>query len=1033
MDDERWSEVKTIVAEALESTAGERSSVVDRLCGSDAELRKAVESLLEVETRANELMDSPAVPEGVRQWETTAPKQAKPRRPEWQLKDWVRSRPTAFWLFLAADFLMLCFYIYSGMLIARYGDQTYNWGFDTTFQAGSWQVVFVDPKGPAAGRLQVGDQVLSLNGVPATATGMVLSRTTGFDAAIRSVLSSAAYEIRVSRNGTIVAATLALRIVHRSKATEDIAAFGTVSLAFFLTAVVLGFLKPDPLVVRRGYLAMLAQALVIAKVLLWPYQAFLRGPAFAVFIALNLVDGVNFALAYLFYCTMFEQVLDVRRWKSFLYLLYPWAALITAGRILSVFGWRIPWLDAHPLLAEFVFRATIVSSISFYVIAPLSICAVITRNYLSVRMPEERRRARWITFGSLAGILPYLLARLVGWFLDPEIERELQRVGVLGGILIPIATGYAIYKHRMFDIRVVVRRGVRYVLAKGVLEAAMALPAIGLIFALTRNAHRTVSDAILNNSWFLVFFALLAGVLRFRVPLTRWLDKRFFRESYGQEQVLLALIDSVQKLDSFSEMAQIVGLKLADVFHPASIAVLLRTSNDRMFSSAYSSVRAAAGLSLSENVLLVTLEAGRRARQVSTIQGVPVQELRHLEALQTDLMVPMSAGGSGLAGVILLGRKLSEEPYTAEDRRLLTALGGQMGMLNENIRLHQMLADQQRSAEELRSSLEANRIDTFRECPVCGRCYDLNIDLCPEDGRALAFSLPISRTVNRYLLERRIGKGGMGIVYEAEDLSLHRRVAVKLMTRGIENPTGHHRAYREARAAARLNHPNIVSTHDFGISGGVAYLVMELVLGEPLRAYIGSGRVIDPAIVAQWFDQILSGVEAAHLAGIIHRDLKPENILISAAPNGGPLVKILDFGIAKVNVPDLPETASVTNPGTVMGSILYMSPEQLTGSRADARSDIFAVGLMAFEVLTGRLPFSGNTYSERVISVLHGNISMQGISGSGKALQSVLRKCLAKDPAARFATAAEVRRSLIPLLAQYKPDDGIEAANLSRR
>jgi serine/threonine protein kinase len=178
--------------------------------------------------------------------------------------------------------------------------------------------------------------------------------------------------------------------------------------------------------------------------------------------------------------------------------------------------------------------------------------------------------------------------------------------------------------------------------------------------------------------------------------------------------------------------------------------------------------------------------------------------------------------------------------------------------------------------------------------------------------------------------------------------------------------------------------------------------------------------VVDPAVAALWFDQILAGVEAAHRAGIIHRDLKPENVIISAAPDGGPLVKILDFGIAKINAPDLQPTAGITDPGTILGSIQYMSPEQLNGDKVEARSDIFAIGLMAFEVLTGRLPFSGRTFSEHVASLLHGDIAMPEISRSGIALESVLRRCLAKDPDARFATVAEVRHYLIPLLAQYK-------------
>src|SRR5262249_11418981 len=148
------------------------------------------------------------------------------------------------------------------------------------------------------------------------------------------------------------------------------------------------------------------------------------------------------------------------------------------------------------------------------------------------------------------------------------------------------------------------------------------------------------------------------------------------------------------------------------------------------------------------------------------------------------------------------------------------------------------------------------------------------------------------------------GKGGMGAVYEAEDLSLRRRVAIKIMTgRALENTTSIQRIYREARAVARLNHPNIIATHDFGVTNSVAYLVMELVSGETLRAAMRRGR-LDAETAAACFDQLLAGIDAAHRSGIIHRDLKPENVLIAHEAGGAPRVKILDFGIAKTEATD---------------------------------------------------------------------------------------------------------------------------------
>jgi serine/threonine-protein kinase len=224
------------------------------------------------------------------------------------------------------------------------------------------------------------------------------------------------------------------------------------------------------------------------------------------------------------------------------------------------------------------------------------------------------------------------------------------------------------------------------------------------------------------------------------------------------------------------------------------------------------------------------------------------------------------------------------------------------------------------------------------------------------------------------------------------------------------------RIYREARAAARLNHPNIIATYDFGVINDVAYLVMELIAGQTLRQAMNRGTV-EASISAVWFDQLLLGAEAAHRGGVVHRDLKPENVLISTSPDGKPLIKILDFGVAKADS-QFGESSALTNPGEVLGSIHYMSPEQLSGRQVDARSDLFSIGVIAFEFLTGRLPFAGGTYTERIISVLRDEVVFPPLGSGSDRLGTALKKCLAKNPADRFSSAAELRRVLVPLLSR---------------
>jgi serine/threonine protein kinase len=261
----------------------------------------------------------------------------------------------------------------------------------------------------------------------------------------------------------------------------------------------------------------------------------------------------------------------------------------------------------------------------------------------------------------------------------------------------------------------------------------------------------------------------------------------------------------------------------------------------------------------------------------------------------------------------------------------------------------------------------------------------------------------------------------MGTVFAARDLRLHREVAVKVVQAGrISDSPWLRRFSREARALARLQHENIVLTYDFGVvEEEAAYLVMEFVAGSTLRQEIDSAP-IRPATAAAWFEQLLDGVSAAHASGIIHRDLKPENVLI-AATNGG-RIKIADFGVAKWLNPE-PDSISLTLPGTIVGSLHYMSPEQLAGQIVDIRSDLFSVGVMAFEALVGQVPFSGTNYHERVASILRGPEPFQTRLEGFPALQQTFLRCLARDPAERFPSAEELRAELIPQIRQYRPDD----------
>jgi len=228
--------------------------------------------------------------------------------------------------------------------------------------------------------------------------------------------------------------------------------------------------------------------------------------------------------------------------------------------------------------------------------------------------------------------------------------------------------------------------------------------------------------------------------------------------------------------------------------------------------------------------------------------------------------------------------------------------------------------------------------------------------------------------VGQYEIRAKVGAGGMGEVYRAHDSRLGRDVAIKVLPREVAGDEARLRRFeQEARATSALNHPNILTVHDIGAHEGAPFIVSELLEGQELRAILRRGA-LPIARALDYTQQIASGLAAAHAKGIVHRDLKPENVFIT---NDG-LVKILDFGLAKLSEVEAAresddETAlrAQTTPGAVMGTAGYMSPEQARGGEIDARSDIFSLGVVLYEMVAGRTPFQGANTIEMLAAILH--------------------------------------------------------------
>jgi len=646
---------------------------------------------------------------------------------------------------------------------------------------------------------------------------------------------------------------------------------------------------------------------------------------------------------------------------------------------------------------------------------------------------NARRRLQLIFLAMLPGSGAFIVAYVI-------TELQLGHAWNAGARLLHVPATmigsaiftYAVVRHRMFNIRVLLRRSLQYALARGTLLAVMALPVIGLAGFLYLHRDDSLTALLTGQPALYILLILpLVLVIRYRKRLLEALDRRFFREQYDARRVLLQVVSIIRGGSDMLALSRAALDEIDRALHPKHLSLWQVDPEGAALRRGFWR-----GEHEPENVeplevggTLASLLSGdeepldvhsRATRAV--LQRLPESERDWLRAVGAYLLVPLLIERR-LAGLLVLGERKSEEPYSSEDRELLRMLGAQLALTLDYTRLKQspsLVWGHASSAAPLHLYLS----DVLQLCPRCGRCYAADARQCELDEQMLVPESGVPRLIEeKYVVTRLLGRGGMGSVYLANQKRLNRNVAVKvLLSHLVGSSSMRSRFEREARIVAKLRHPAIVTIHDFGVlPSGHAYLVMEYLDGDTLRKTINSGAQALEATM-KILEPVGEAIDTAHRAGIVHRDLKPENIMLvreegrdgrdAFAP------RVLDFGLAKMSGPIGEDEQTLVQSGHsagVVGTLMYMAPEVLSGHVADPRADQYSLGIIAWELLAGAHPLGNAT---DLASVVRGHTERalmpirERTPEVPRPVSDAIERALAKRPEERYGTVAEFLAAL---------------------
>lgn len=641
---------------------------------------------------------------------------------------------------------------------------------------------------------------------------------------------------------------------------------------------------------------------------------------------------------------------------------------------------------------------------------------------------SERNRVALFVAGIVVGSIPFFVVVLLKGaspslrlWLEAPAQEWINYAVRLATLTIPVTTAYSVLVHHVLDVRLVVRQALQYALARSAVMAATAIPFATLVAYVYRNRDQTIVELLSGVGPVVLIVATVAGLVmvQMRQNVLAGIDRRFFREHYDARQILMSLVEGSRRATSPWELADLLSREIDRALHLERISIfVLDPTNAELQSSDgdRGRVTLASPLAMLVSAQEEPLEIDWSLDH-SAIGRLPDDDQLWLRSAGFRLLVPFICSDGTLVGIAALGTKKSERPFSREDRLLLSTIAGSAALTLEN-RIKISSAGEWPATEK---SVSAESTELALECNACKRVLPPDAENCIDCKGALDRAAVPYVLFSKFRLERRIGAGGMGIVYRAVDLVLGRRIAMKTLPRlSMELAS---RLRREARAMASVNHANLALIYGVESWRGSPLLIVELLEGGTLTTRIASHK-LNVGEVFELGVTLSSVLGVLHDAGILHRDIKPSNVGYTHA--GVP--KLLDFGLAKIlgdsrlsshdaprydDLEDVPVSAltELTATRCAIGTPVYLSPEAASGADPGPLFDLWALAILMFEAVSGKHPLGLDNTTGLRQRILDGRVSdiRTALPGVDDAVAEFFDEALARDSRRRAQTAGEFR------------------------